>query len=132
MNGKDRLVEAINALEDGLARYFADRDIPMEIRQAVDGVEIALAEAGLSPLASRHDADRCAALDRVDELIRDAMTVLRNMRVTTDPMRPDEMTDIEQRRVTALGYLDQAREESAALIEVPTIRTSHGGGVRGE
>lgn len=38
----------------------------------------------------------------------DALAVLSHMRVTTEPMRPDEMSEIEQRRVTASGYIDAA------------------------
>jgi len=45
-----KLVEAINRLEDTLAAYFADKDVPFEIRTAVDGLEIAMSAAGLSPL----------------------------------------------------------------------------------
>lgn len=48
---QDRLVAAIDQLEDVLARHFATRDLPMEIQQAVNGLEVAMIEAGLSPLA---------------------------------------------------------------------------------
>jgi len=41
-----KIVEAIDNLEDVLARYFADKDVPLEIRQAVDRLEIALAQEG--------------------------------------------------------------------------------------
>ena len=45
------LVAAIDRLEDVLARYFADRDVPMDVRRAVTDLEVAMSEAGLSPLA---------------------------------------------------------------------------------
>jgi len=47
----DALVAAIDKLESTLAAYFAEKDVPMEIRQAVDGLEQAMFDAGLSPLA---------------------------------------------------------------------------------
>jgi hypothetical protein len=53
------------------------------------------------------------------------MTVLENMRVTTAAMLPFEMTDIEQRRVTALSYLEQIGTHRAeALIEYIRARTT--------
>ena len=45
-----KLVEAINRLEDVLAAYFADKDVPHEIQSAVNGLEEAMIESGLSPL----------------------------------------------------------------------------------
>jgi hypothetical protein len=47
--------------------------------------------------------------------VRDAIAVLSNMRVTTQPMTEPEMGDIEQRRITALGYLQTADESLKAL-----------------
>ena len=46
--------------------------------------------------------------------LADAITVLENMRVTTEPMQANEMTDIEQRRVTALDYLRLEQERRLA------------------
>lgn len=46
----NKLVKAIDELEDALAIYFANRDIPMEIQQAVTNLEVAMIEAGMSPL----------------------------------------------------------------------------------
>ena len=57
------------------------------------------------------------------DLLGDAITVLENMRVTTDPMRPDEMTDIEQRRVTALSYLWIGTHRALALVEYARQRS---------
>ena len=51
MTPEQTLVEAIDQLEDTLARYFAERDIPMEIQAAVGRLEEAMIDAGLSPLA---------------------------------------------------------------------------------
>lgn len=45
-----KLVEAIDRLEDALAAYFANREIPMEIQTAVSRLEEAMIAAGLSPL----------------------------------------------------------------------------------
>jgi hypothetical protein len=42
-----KLVESIDRLEDALASYFTQREIPMEIQKAVADVEIAMSEAGL-------------------------------------------------------------------------------------
>lgn len=48
----------------------------------------------------------------------DAITVLENMRVTTLPMDAPAMTEIEQRRITALGYLRQelARRQQESAV----------------
>ena len=46
-----KLVDAIDRLEDALARYFAEREVPMEIQVAVGRLEEAMIDAGLSPLA---------------------------------------------------------------------------------
>lgn len=60
------------------------------------------------------------------DLVGRAITVLENMHVTTAPMRPDEMSDIEQRRVTALGYLSQlGTHRTLALIQGIRDRTDH-------
>lgn len=48
------------------------------------------------------------------DYIANAVTLLENMRVTTEPMAAHEMSDIEQRRVTALGYLRQEQERREA------------------
>jgi hypothetical protein len=40
----EALIEAINHLEDVLVAYFADKEIPMALREAVDAVELAIAE----------------------------------------------------------------------------------------
>ena len=45
-----KLVDAIDNLEDALARYFFDKDIPMDIQRAVSDLEVAMIEEGLSPL----------------------------------------------------------------------------------
>lgn len=45
-----KLVAAIDQLEDALAHYFRDKDVPMEIRRAVSALEEAMIAAGLSPL----------------------------------------------------------------------------------
>jgi hypothetical protein len=45
-----KLVEAIDHLEDMLAAFFVERDIPMSIQVAVNRLEEAMSEAGLSPL----------------------------------------------------------------------------------
>lgn len=64
------------------------------------------------------------SLRALPDLLGDAMTVLENMRVTTEPMQAHEMSDIEQRRVTALGYLSQIGTHRApALIEYVKQRT---------
>lgn len=66
-----------------------------------------------------------AASRRHSDLLGDAITVLENMRVTTDPMEPWEMGDIEQRRVTALGYLTMIGTHRAeALVEYARQRTT--------
>lgn len=61
------------------------------------------------------DAKASAAYRAQSDVIGDAITVLENMRVTTKPMEPHEMGDIEQRRLTVLGYL---REIRLVLVEV--------------
>lgn len=48
------------------------------------------------------------SLRQVERELDDAHTALSNMRVTTEPMTAPEMTEIEQRRVVALGYIDAA------------------------
>lgn len=74
-----------------------------------------------------------ATLDRIDALVCDAITTLSHMRLDcTRPLREDEVSEVEGRRVTALGYLEQVRAESAALIEVPRVYRSDGGESRGE
>lgn len=62
-----------------------------------------------------------SALRQIDIHAIEARRVLTNMRVTTDPMRPDEMSDIEQRRVTALGYLDQALDVLDEALRSRTV-----------
>jgi hypothetical protein len=47
-----KLVEAIDRLENALAAYFAERELPIEIQVAVGRLEEAMIEAGLSPLVS--------------------------------------------------------------------------------
>jgi len=50
MREMDKLVAAIDELENVLARYFADKEVPMEVQRAVTELEVAMIEAGLSPL----------------------------------------------------------------------------------
>jgi hypothetical protein len=48
-------------------------------------------------------------LDNVEARLRDAITTLSGMVVDcTREMRPDELSEVESRRVTALGYLREA------------------------
>jgi hypothetical protein len=45
----EKTLRAVDGIEDALARYFADKDVPMDIRQAVDAFEIARAASGETP-----------------------------------------------------------------------------------
>lgn len=64
-------------------------------------------------------ADRPELACSYPDHLSDAITVLENMRVTTAPMAPHEMGDIEQRRITALDYLllERDRRVSKATCE---------------
>lgn len=56
------LLRPVDDLEDALASYFVDKDVPMEIRQAVDAFEIA--RAALSALRENSEASEPLAEKR--------------------------------------------------------------------
>lgn len=44
MTTQSRLIEAVDRLEDELAKYFIDKEIPLEIQSAIAGIEIIIQE----------------------------------------------------------------------------------------
>jgi hypothetical protein len=96
MTEETELIQAINHLEDVLAEYFAERDIPIEIREAVDSLEkqIERGWATLEKIAAKKLIEARAERDA-------ALEVLQLISLSDGANAPAEMPTAEYLRTLA-------------------------------